>query len=94
MLCSIITDMDTAMLAAAQEAAQRLTCAEQQRRRAEAGKVEALCDLAEVYDLDDEELFLDVLLDQQIQAGSPGTPLVSEWTVPALVEGGAYSAGS
>jgi len=70
--------MDIATLAVAQEAAQRLTCAEQQRRRAEAGKVEALCDLAEVYNLDDEELFLDVLLDQQIQAGSPGTPLVSE----------------
>ena len=70
--------MGQASLDAAREAAGRLTDAEHARRRAEADKVEALCDLAVAYDLDDEELFLEVLIDQHIQIGGTGTPLVSE----------------
>ncbi|MBK7821354.1 MAG: hypothetical protein IPJ61_09800 [Tessaracoccus sp.] len=68
---------DTA-LTTAREAAQRLSAAEHGRRRCEAGKVEALCDLAVAYNLDDEELFIDILVDQRIQIGGTGTPLVSE----------------
>ncbi len=70
--------MDKVSLDAAREAAGRLTDAEHARRRAEADKVEALCDLAVAYDLDDEELFLEVLIDQRIQIGGSGTPLISE----------------
>ncbi|MBK7821131.1 MAG: DUF222 domain-containing protein [Tessaracoccus sp.] len=68
---------DTA-LSTARQAAQRLTRAEEMRRRGEADKVEALCDLALAYGLDDEELFIEVLLDNKIQLGGSGTPLVSE----------------
>ena len=70
--------MEQASLNTAREAAHRLVGAEHGRRRAEAEKVEALCDLAAAYDLDDEELFLEVLIDQHIQVGGTGTPLVSE----------------
>ena len=58
--------MEQASLNTAREAAHRLVGAEHGRRRAEAEKVEALCDLAAAYDLDDEELFLEVLIDQQV----------------------------
>ena len=70
--------MKKASLSASRDAAARLEAAEYARRRAEADKIEALCDLATAYDLDDEELFLEVLVDQRIQLGGVGTPLVSE----------------
>ena len=70
--------MEQVSLETARDAAVRLVGAEHARRRAEADKVEALCDLAVAYDLDDEELFLEVLIDQHIQIGGVGTPLVSE----------------
>ena len=70
--------MKKASLSASRDAAARLEAAEYARRRAEADKIEALCDLAAAYDLDDEELFLEVLVDQRIQLGGVGTPLVSE----------------
>ena len=70
--------MNTASLNASRDAAARLESADRARRRAEADKIEALCDLAEAYNLDDEELLIDVLIDQKIRIGSSGTPLVSE----------------
>ncbi|MFT3888859.1 MAG: DUF222 domain-containing protein [Arachnia sp.] len=87
---------DTA-LATAREAAQRLARAEEMRRRSEADKVEALCDLAVAYDLDDEELFIEVLLDNKVQIGGTGTPLVSEMVsleIAALLGIPAISAAS
>lgn len=44
-------------------------------RRAEADKIESLCDLAEAYNLDDEELLIDVLIDQKVGSG----PQVHPW---------------
>ncbi|HQD20944.1 MAG TPA: DUF222 domain-containing protein, partial [Arachnia sp.] len=70
--------MKKASLSASRDAAARLEAAEYARRRAEADKIEALCDLAAAYDLDDEELFLEVLVDRHVQIGGVGTPLVSE----------------
>lgn len=58
-------------------AAQRLLDGDRARRRGEAQIIEALCDLAECYRLDEDEL-TEVLVERRVQVGGEGTPSVSE----------------
>lgn len=60
------------------EAAGVVAAAERKRREGEAELVQALCDLAEVYRLDEHEL-VEVLCEQRMRVGAEGTPLVPEF---------------
>lgn len=66
-----------ANLIEAKAAAEQLLAADQASRQAEAARIQALCDLAENYRLDQDEL-IEILADRRIRIGGDGTPLVSE----------------
>ena len=69
--------MEGSALIEGRAAAQRLLDGDRARRRGEAQIIEALCDLAECYRLDEDEL-TEVLVERRVQVGGEGTPSVSE----------------
>lgn len=69
--------METMALDTGREAATRLLAGDRQRREGEAGVIEALCDLATCYRLDEGELIQE-LVERTIHLGGEGTPTVSE----------------
>ena len=69
--------MEGCALIEGRAAAQRLLDGDRARRRGEAQIIEALCDLAECYRLDEDEL-TEVLVERRVQVGGEGTPSVSE----------------
>lgn len=83
------------MEAMAREQAEAIRSAVTCRRRAEADLLASICELAECYRVDTDEL-LAVLAEKRIRVGAEGTPLVSEFLsleLAGLLECSPHAAG-